>query len=49
MKINLNWLKSRFIVFAHDVCMIPLAWLGAYWLRFNLGEIPQIHLKTAIA
>lgn len=32
----------------HDVCMIPLAWLGAYWFRFNLGEIPESHLDTAL-
>ncbi len=23
-----------------DLGMIPLAWIGAYWLRFNLGAIP---------
>lgn len=25
----------------HDLLMIPLAWWLAYWLRFNLGVIPE--------
>jgi FlaA1/EpsC-like NDP-sugar epimerase len=29
--------------------MIPLAWMGAYWLRFNLGAIPGLYLDTALA
>jgi FlaA1/EpsC-like NDP-sugar epimerase len=27
------------LIFLHDLAMVVLAWLGAYWLRFNL-EIP---------
>jgi FlaA1/EpsC-like NDP-sugar epimerase len=27
--------------------MIPVAWLGAYWLRFNLGPIPTEYLYPA--
>lgn len=33
-------LRRTVVVFAHDVLVIPIAWLGALWLRFNLGEIP---------
>jgi len=33
-------LRSRTAAFAHDLATIPIAWLLAYWLRFNLGEIP---------
>ncbi len=33
-------LKRRVIVFCHDVVMIVIAWYIAYWLRFNLGNIP---------
>jgi len=33
-------LRSRMAAFAHDLVTIPIAWLLAYWLRFNLGEIP---------
>jgi FlaA1/EpsC-like NDP-sugar epimerase len=29
--------------------MIPVAWLGAYWLRFNLGAIPDLYLETALS
>jgi FlaA1/EpsC-like NDP-sugar epimerase len=33
-------LRSRTAAFAHDLATVPVAWLLAYWLRFNLGEIP---------
>ncbi len=29
------------LIFAHDLLMVPIAWLGSYWFRFNLGQIPQ--------
>lgn len=32
----------------HDLVMIPVAWLGAYWLRFNLGAIPENYLQGAL-
>jgi FlaA1/EpsC-like NDP-sugar epimerase len=28
--------------------MIPLAWVGAYWLRFNLESIPEPYLGQAL-
>ena len=34
-------------VFLHDVLMIPAAWYLAYWLRFNLGTIPENSLRVA--
>ena len=34
-------------VFLHDVLMIPVAWYLAYWLRFNLGTIPENSLQVA--
>ena len=34
--------------FVHDLAMIPLAWLGAYWLRFNLQVIPDDMLSGAM-
>jgi len=38
----LNKLQNRFTAYLHDLLMIPVAWLGAYWLRFNLTlEIPR--------
>jgi len=33
-------LQNRYIALLHDLLMIPLAWVGAYWLRFNLDGIP---------
>ena len=29
------------LIFAHDLLMVPIAWLGSYWFRFNLGQIPE--------
>jgi len=29
--------------------MVPVAWLGAYWLRFNLESVPGLYLDTALA
>lgn len=41
-------LRSRGGAFAHDLIMIPVAWLGAYWLRFNLETIPPAFLEQAL-
>jgi FlaA1/EpsC-like NDP-sugar epimerase len=40
--------RSRTAAFAHDLLTIPVAWLLAYWLRFNLGEIPTEFLDGAL-
>ncbi|MGZ4960715.1 MAG: polysaccharide biosynthesis protein [Methylomonas sp.] len=40
--------RSRTTIFLHDLCMIPLAWFGAYWLRFNLETIPDDYFYTAL-
>ncbi len=34
-------LKRSSLIFAHDLVMIPIAWLGSYWFRFNLAQIPE--------
>jgi len=39
---------SRGVAFGHDLLMIPLAWLGAYWFRFNLGQLPPPILEYAL-
>lgn len=36
------------MAFVHDLVMVPTAWFGAYWLRFNLESIPSPHLATAL-
>jgi FlaA1/EpsC-like NDP-sugar epimerase len=41
-------LRSRGAAFVHDLLMIPIAWLGAYWLRFNLESVPQPFLGQAL-
>lgn len=40
-------LCNRASAFIHDVLMIPLAWAGAYWFRFNLEAIPPDYLTLA--
>ncbi|MCU0937252.1 MAG: polysaccharide biosynthesis protein [Gammaproteobacteria bacterium] len=44
----LHRLRHRATAFVHDLVMVPLAWLGAFWLRFNLGEIPSEYLSQAL-
>lgn len=41
-------LRSRTTIFLHDLAMIPLAWFGAYWLRFNLDSIPDEFIASSI-
>ena len=33
-------LRSRLLAFVHDLIWVPIAWMGAYWMRFNLGDVP---------
>lgn len=49
LKINPSILRPyiRAGVFLHDILMIPAAWYLAYWLRFNLGTIPENSLQIA--
>ncbi len=42
-------LRSRIFIFLHDLAMVPLAWFGAYWLRFNLDVIPPGFLYSSVA
>lgn len=46
-KLN-RWLRNPSVAFLHDLAMIPAAWFGAYWLRFNLGVIPQEFMSSAL-
>ncbi len=41
-------IDNRSLAIFHDLAMIPVAWFGAYWLRFNLGVIPDKQLSAAI-
>jgi FlaA1/EpsC-like NDP-sugar epimerase len=44
MKVN----PRLVLVLGHDLAAAVLAWLGAYWLRFNLS-LPAEHLASALA
>ena len=41
-------LRNRSAAFAHDLFMVPIAWLIAYWFRFNLYAIPPEYLEPAL-
>lgn len=41
-------LRTPVAAFVHDFLMIPIAWFGAYWLRFNLDTIPHAFLEQAV-
>jgi len=42
-------LYYRLIISLFDLCMVPLAWFGAYWLRYNLSDIPEAAVHQAVA
>lgn len=44
----LERLRNRASAFIHDILMIPIAWAGAYWFRFNLESIPPEFLTLAL-
>jgi len=44
----LDRLRNRWAAFSHDLVMIPVAWLGAFWLRFNLETVPAVYLERAL-
>lgn len=48
MKKFFNYIDRRIIVFTHDFLFISIAWLGAYWLRFNLGPVPGFIFHQAM-
>ena len=39
--------RSRLLVFLHDMLMIPVAWALAYWMRFNLAYVPPEFIAEA--
>ena len=46
---NFEGMRSRSAAFVHDLLMVPVAWLGAYWVRFNLELPPEEYLDAALA
>jgi FlaA1/EpsC-like NDP-sugar epimerase len=43
-----HW-RSRWAAFLYDLACIPVAWIGAFWLRFNLDQIPTDILTHALS
>lgn len=48
MKSSLSVLRSRFAAILHDLLMVPAAWLGALWLRFNMGAVEEPFVQAAL-
>ena len=48
ISISLRLLKTRWAALAHDLVMIPIAWLLAYWIRYKIGEYPDLLFERAI-
>jgi len=45
---SVRYLLSRWPVLIHDALAVVMAWLGAYWFRFNLDQIPAVFLDQAV-
>jgi FlaA1/EpsC-like NDP-sugar epimerase len=45
---SLRLLKTRWAALAHDVIMIPVAWMLSYWIRYMIGEYPDLLLERAL-
>ena len=43
-----NRVRRSLLIFSHDLVMIPAAWLGSYWFRFNLGQIPDEYWSQGV-
>jgi len=41
-------LRSQWAAIVFDAAVIPVAWLLAFWLRFNFDQIPTQHLNAAL-
>lgn len=46
--VNIAYLSTRAAIFLIDTLFIPLAWVGAYWLRFNMSMIPEDYWDKAL-
>jgi FlaA1/EpsC-like NDP-sugar epimerase len=48
LKTLLSKIRTPSVAFAHDLAMVPVAWFGAYFLRFNLELPPDSFLVSAV-
>ncbi len=46
--LSLRLLKTRWAALAHDIVMIPIAWMLSYWIRYEIGEYPDLLFERAI-
>jgi FlaA1/EpsC-like NDP-sugar epimerase len=44
--VKLDW--RTFVAFLHDLAVCAVSWLAAFWLRFNLEEIPPPYDTVAV-
>ncbi|MGD9107946.1 MAG: nucleoside-diphosphate sugar epimerase/dehydratase [Gammaproteobacteria bacterium] len=42
-----NYIRNFWLILLYDILMIPVAWFGAFLLRFNLFSIPANYLHIA--
>jgi FlaA1/EpsC-like NDP-sugar epimerase len=40
--------RNRFAAVLYDLAVIPIAWVGSYWVRFNMGSIPDPFIGTVL-
>ncbi|MCW5589287.1 MAG: polysaccharide biosynthesis protein [Legionellales bacterium] len=48
MNKQLSQQLKKWTVFLHDTCMVPIAWLLAYWLRYNMTVFSYNTLTHAL-
>lgn len=48
ISISLRLLKTRWAALVHDLVMVPVAWLLAYWIRYKIGEFPDLLFERAL-
>jgi len=45
---TISLLRNRWLAFAHDLTWVPVALFAAYWLRFNMGDIPPDYVHSLV-
>ncbi|HIN91237.1 MAG TPA: polysaccharide biosynthesis protein [Alphaproteobacteria bacterium] len=40
---------TRQVALIHDLLCVPIAWIGAFWFRFDFGIIPPANLEAGLA
>lgn len=49
MSYGVRSITLRAGIVSHDIAMVAIAWLGAYWLRFNLESVPEPYRSQAFS